>query len=239
MTDKAKRFISSIVDTVKAYVLKPIPMPSNVKSYPASAVTFTIDKTGAVYNTTQGGNPFALRVYRTAPKQQPAILFENAGGHGELTVINRQLYLGYTDQNWMQWYVPIPGYIDPDDKPSSTIVNVDESAMKVYVAQVNIAISTANTAVTTASQANRIANTTAKQVDALTQQVAALQNQIATLQQNMLTKFQVEDITWQKTWDILYLIRMGYINGRSDIQQVQDWLNDLTTFIVKYVKGTN
>jgi hypothetical protein len=64
---------------------------------------------------------------------------------------------------------------------------------------------------------------------ALEQQVAALQIQV----NNLLTPQQVADLVWSKVWDINYQIRMGFLAGKSPIEQVQDYLNDLAVYIKK------
>jgi DUF917 family protein len=80
------------------------------------------------------------------------------------------------------------------------------------------------------------------QVESLRAEVRRLQAQIATLTQQqqqmaqqILSKSQIEDIVWAKIWDVNYLIRMGFLQGSSTIQQVQDYLNDLTVFIKRVV----
>jgi len=52
----------------------------------------------------------------------------------------------------------------------------------------------------------------------------------------VLSKAQIEDIVWTKIWDVNYLIRLGFIKGSSDIQQVQDYLVDLASYIKRIVK---
>ena len=69
-------------------------------------------------------------------------------------------------------------------------------------------------------------------VTTLEQQMAALQAQVNTL----LTPNQVADLVWSKVWDINYQIRMGFLAGKSPIEQVQDYLNDLAVYIKKVMK---
>ena len=72
-----------------------------------------------------------------------------------------------------------------------------------------------------------------KQMAALQTQISAMQNQISSLQSQIFTQQQIEDIVWQKIWDVNYLIRMGFLQGSSTIQQVQDYINDLAVYIKK------
>ena len=71
------------------------------------------------------------------------------------------------------------------------------------------------------------------------QQVVEQQKQIQALQAQvnaLLTPAQVADLVWAKVWDANYQIRMGFLAGRSAIQQVQDYLNDLAVYIRNVVK---
>lgn len=214
--------------------MAPKKFPGDFKSYPASAVTFTIDKTGTIYQTNMGDlnktAQFGLRVLRTKPGKPTEEIFFN-GGHGELCVINKKLYIGYTDPNWISWYDEIPGYIDAEDTPSSKVVNVDESAMDVYKKEVLLAQKTANNAQYNASAAQTSITNLTNQVNALNARIDKMEVVIAGLQKQVLSRQQIEDIVWSKIWDVNYLIREGFRNGSSAIREVQDYLVDLASYI--------
>lgn len=222
--------------------LLPVTAIYGYQSYPGDNPYFVIDKTGTIYQVTQGDNnktaPWAVRVWRCPPKAKPEQIFSITDGHGALVVINKKLYFGYTTgrPDWKQAYEEVPGYIDWDNTPSGTVVNVNEQAMAVYKQQVALAQNTAQTAQVTANKALSASTAAAASSTKLQQQIDALNLQVATLQKQMLTQSQVEDIVWTKTWDILYLIRMGYLKGTSSIQNVQDWLNDLRFYITNFIR---
>lgn len=220
-------------------VNKPVPSPVTYKSYPASGLTQFTDKTGTIYQTQQGDNngtgPWGQRVWRIKPKGTPEEIFCIVGGHGDLVVDYKKLVFEYCDSNWKQWTWDVPGWIDPSDKPSSTVVNVDESAMAVYKQQVILAQKTANQASYDAKQAISSDDALKRQMSVIQTQMTNLQAQINTMQSQILSKAQIEDIVWSKIWDVNYLIRMGFLQGSSAIQQVQDYLNDLAVYIKKVV----
>jgi hypothetical protein len=219
--------------------MTPKRFPQTARSYPASGKTFAIDKTGTIYETYMGDlnktAKFGLRVFRTKPGGKPEELFYTDGG-GSLTVINKELFIGYTDSNWASWYDEIPGYIDPSDTPSSKVVNVDEAAMAVYKNQVTLAQKTANSAQYNANDAITRANKAQSEVDILENRVAKLEAVVSGMQNQILSKQQVEDIVWAKIWDVNYLIRDGFRKGSSTIREVQDYLVDLATYIKSVMK---
>jgi len=219
--------------------MAPKRFPQTARSYPASGKTFTIDKTGTIYETYMGDlnktAKFGLRVFRTKPGGKPEEVFYTDGG-GSLTVINKELFIGYTDSNWASWYDEIPGYIDPSDTPSSKVVNVDEAAMAVYKNQVTLAQKTANSAQYNANDAIARANKAQSEVDILENRVAKLEAVVSGMQNQILNKQQVEDIVWAKIWDVNYLIREGFRKGSSTIREVQDYLVDLATYIKSVMK---
>lgn len=219
--------------------MAPKRFPQTARSYPASGKTFTIDKTGTIYETYMGDlnktAKFGLRVFRTKPGGKPEELFYTDGG-GSLTVINKELFIGYTDSNWASWYDEIPGYIDPSDTPSSKVVSVDEAAMAVYKNQVTLAQKTANSAQYNANDAIARANKAQSEVDVLENRVAKLEAVVSGMQNQILNKQQVEDIVWAKIWDVNYLIREGFRSGSSTIREVQDYLVDLATYIKIVIK---
>lgn len=216
----------------------PVRFPVTQRSYPASGITFTIDKTGTIYQSYMGdlnqSAPFGLRVFRCKPGSKPEQLFFTTGG-GWITVINKKLYIGYTDSNWASWYLQIPGYIDPSDTPSSTVVNVNEAAMAVYKQQVALAQTTANQAQYDSQQAIAQVNNLKTQVANLQAQITKLNSQVASLSAQQLTPQQIQDIVWSKIWDVNYLIRLGFVNGSSPDPQVQAYITDDATFIKNVV----
>lgn len=223
---------------------QPVPSPVTYKSYPAAGLTQFTDKTGTIYQSQQGDSngtaPWGQRVWRVKPGGKPEELFCIVGGHGDLVVDYKTLIFEYCDANWKQWTWVVPGYIDPSDTPSSKVVNVDESAMAVYKQQVALAQKTANQAAYDSSQALNTSTDLKKQVASLSGQVTAMNNQITNLQNQInamkgtiLSQQQIEDIVWSKIWDVNYMIRMGFLQGSSTIQQVQDYLNDLSVYIKK------
>ena len=228
-----------MTDKTKATANKPVASPVTFKSYPASGLTQFTDKTGTIYQSQQGDNnktaPWGQRVWRVKPDGKPEEIFCIVGGHGDLVIDYNTLIFEYCDANWKQWTWVVPGYIDPSDNPSSKVVNVDESAMAVYKQQVALAQKTANQASYDATQALGTSTDLKKQMAAMQSQIAAMQNQIKTMQSQILSQQQIEDIVWSKIWDVNYMIRMGFLQGSSTIQQVQDYLNDLAVYIKKVV----
>lgn len=219
---------------------QPIRLPVNAPSYSAGGANFFYDRTGAIYQTWVGrtapGGDWGSHVYRTAPGEKPQLLFFQAGINGFLEVINKELWFGYCDARGAQWRLLIDGYIDPSDTPSSVVVNVDEAQVAGLKQSIGTAQATADRSAGLANTAQATANQ-CKTADATTQrQILALQTQVQALQAQILTKSQVEDIVWAKIWDVNYLIRLGFINGSSPIQQVQDYLVDLASYIKRIVK---
>jgi hypothetical protein len=212
-------------------------------SYSASGCSFVIDKTGTTFQvtvcSTVAGGPWGPHVVRTVRGGQPQIVWFIPGSAGTLVILNKQLYFGYVDSNGQQWYQPISGYIDPSDTPSSTVVNVDESALNAVKQSVTVANTTANQAGATANGAQDTANGAMANTQQLKARVTSLEQQVATLQNQvntLLTPNQVADLVWAKVWDANYQIRMGFLAGKSTIQQVQDYLNDLAVYIRNVVK---
>lgn len=219
---------------------QPIRLPVNAPSYSAGGANFFYDRTGAIYQTWVGrtapGGDWGSHVYRTAPGEKPQLLFFQAGINGFLEVMNKELWFGYCDARGAQWRLLIDGYIDPSNTPSSVVVNVDEAQVAGLKQSIGTAQATADRAAGLANTAQATANQ-CKTADATTQrQILALQTQVQALQAQILTKSQVEDIVWAKIWDVNYLIRLGFINGSSPIQQVQDYIVDLASYIRRIVK---
>lgn len=221
----------------------PIQAPFTAKCYGAGSII--IDKTGTVFQVWTGRltNPGAWgpHIYRTVKGGNSELVWfiENTTGN-VLTIMNRQLFFSYTLPNGVQWLQQIDGYIDPSDTPSSQVVNVDESALNAVKQSVAVAQSTANNADYKAMSAQTAANNAQKTADTAKNQVAALQAQVNALQaqvNSLLTPNQVADLVWTKVWDANYQIRMGFLAGKSPIQEVQDYLNDLRVYIKNVVSG--
>jgi hypothetical protein len=100
-----------------------------------------------------------------------------------------------------------------------------------------LAQNTANQAMATSNGVKNQITTLSADVTALKKQVATLTSQINNMQSQILNKQQIEDIVWSKIWDVNYLIRLGFIQGSSTIQQVQDYLVDLASYIKRVTKN--
>ena len=122
----------------------------------------------------------------------------------------------------------MPGFIHWSDTPSSKVINVDEAQVKVLKTEIA-------TTQTIAAQAKTTADTAKNSADATMTRLRALEIKVAAMEKEMLNKSQIEDIVWSKIWDVNYLIRMGFIQGTSAIREVQDYLNDLASFIKRVV----
>ena len=217
----------------------PIRAPFTAPCYGAGSII--IDKAGTVFQVWTGRltNPgaFGPHIYRTVQGGKPELVWflENANGQ-YMVIMNKQLYFSYTPAKSGQWLQQIDGYIDPSDTPSSQVVNVDESALNAVRQSIVAVQGIATTADYKATKAQTTANNAQATADNAKAQIAALQSQVNALQNQVLTKAQVEDIVWAKIWDVNYLIRLGFIKGSSDIQQVQDYLVDLASYIKRIVK---
>jgi hypothetical protein len=216
----------------------PVQAPFTAKCYGAGSIV--VDKTGTVFQVWTGRltNPGAWgpHIWRTVQGGKPQLVWfiENANGT-ELMIQNKQLVFSYTLPNGGQWLQPLDGYIDPSDEPSSKVVNVDESALNAVKQSVATAQTTANNADSKAMRAQTTAQNAQKTADNAKAQIATLQAQVNALQAQMLNRAQIEDIVWSKIWDVNYLIRQGFIAGSSSIQQVQDYLVDLASYIRRIV----
>ena len=220
-----------------------IRLPVNAPSYSAGGANFYIDRTGAIYQTwvgrTTAGGDWGSHVYRTAPGSTPQMLWFEPNCNGYLEVINYQLWFGYCDARGQQWRLLIDGYIDPSNVPSSTIIDVNEAQVQGLKSATATAQQSADRATSTANGANDTANAAMNSVQQVKARTTALEQQVAALQtqvNNLLTPNQVADLVWSKVWDINYQIRMGFLAGKSPIEQVQDYLNDLAVYIKKVVK---
>jgi ribosomal protein L29 len=127
----------------------------------------------------------------------------------------------------------LDGYIDPSDEPSSSVVDVNESALNAVKQSIAAAQTTASTvdykaarALNTAQDAQTTANNLRKELAALQAQVNAMQSAYA----KNANSQELADLVWAKLWDTVYLLRMGMNSGSRDAN-VQAWVSDLTSFI--------
>lgn len=224
---------------------KPTRPPAVYPNYPSQQWSWIVDKTGAVYQTVYGrlvaGGPWGTFVFRTAPGEKPQQLYYNADGAGRLIVDHKELYLLYTDPQWQQWIVQIDGYIDPDDTPSSQIVDVNEA----QVAGLKMSIATtqqqAQQASSTANNAQSEVVALKSTVQKLQQQLDAQQNTITALQlqvSQLLTPSQVADLVWQKIKDINYLYRLAFNAWPAPApdMDIRAYVSDLVNLIRKVGK---
>jgi len=214
----------------------PISAPFGATSYGAGSIM--IDKTGTIFQVWTGRitNPGAWgpRVYRTVKGGRPELVwFIEDANAGVFTVINKQLFLPYQPSRGGQQLQQIDGYIDSLDQPSSTVVNVDESALNSVKQSVAATQTAANLVDYKATRAQNIAQDAQKIANDAASQVAALQSRIDAMQSQGVNVQQIADIVWAKLWDVVYLLRMGMNAGKSDDANVQGWINDLTSFIKK------
>jgi vacuolar-type H+-ATPase subunit I/STV1 len=202
-------------------------------NYGGQITNYAPDRTGAVYSLnlcrlTPNG-PWGPRVYRIPPKGAPQLIaFVQDASAGHLVVANRKLYFLYS-VNGKCYSDQIDGYIDPDNTPSSNVVDINTSQIQTLQQQITTTNQQLN------AQNAKIAQLQT-QVNQQSKTLQTMQAQISQVQSQLLTQSQVEDIVWTKTWDILYLIRLGYLQGSSTIQNVQAWLNDLAVYIRSIAK---
>jgi hypothetical protein len=207
--------------------------------------SYIVDKTGAIYQTINGnvggGTPWGFRVWRTAPNQKPQLMYYGDGS-GILIVSYKKLYALVTDAQWQQWIVQIDGYIDPDDTPSSTIVDVNEAQVAGLKQSIATAQQLAQQASSTANNAQSDVKSLQDTVKQLQQKVDAQQNTITALQlqvSQLLTPSQVSDLVWQKLKDMNYLYRLAFIAwpALSPDVDIRAYVNDLVNLIRKVGKA--
>lgn len=199
-------------------------------TYTATKTDTITDKSGALYITSMGattpGAPFGIRVYRIAKlggtKQE--ILFY-PGDHGGLAVLWGKLFFVHNQAGSKKILLEeIPGFIPENGSVPNTVVNLNETQLALVNKMIETATKRAEGGYAQSSQAMA--------------RVVALEKRIAELEKKPdavggLTKAQIEDIVWTKIWDIFYLIRAGMNEGSSKMTDIQNWINDLTSFIRK------
>lgn len=215
-------------------------------TYGATIPQYQLSKDGAIYTTSVGSmggtQPWRGRVWRIPADGSKAQLVFEVPGTCQLFVVNRALICVWIDTTQGGSYgskirvTHIEGYIPLPDAVSGTVVNIDENQVALLNQRISTAIADANAATSTANNALTKANSSAVTVQKLNVQVQTLQAQVEQLVKSQLKRQEVEDIVWSKIWDVNYLIRLGFLQGSSSISQVQDYLNDLTTFIKRIVK---
>jgi len=219
----------------------PIAAPFNATSYGAGSMV--VDKAGTIFQVWTGRltNPGAWgsRVFRTVKGGRPELVwFIEDANVGSLIIINKQLFLPYQPPRGIQQLQQIHGYIDSADEPSSSVVNVDESALNSVKQSIAVVQTSTNTidykatrAQNTAQDAQTTANKSKAEITALQAQVTKLQARLDALEQTSASK--IADVVWAKLWDAIYLMRMGMNVGSSTDPNINGWINDLTNFIKK------
>ena len=215
---------------------QPIRLPGNRPTY-GGGKPFYIDKTGTIYYLWDGRitnpGPWGTHVYRALVGQSPELIFflENSGGN--LVVVNKQLWYTYSDAKGIPWRLLIASYIDPQDTPSSTVVQVDEAALSAVKLSVVTARGIANGADYKAGRAQTTADNAQSTADRTKAQLAALQAQVDAMQSQGVNEQKIADIVWAKLWDVVYMLRMGMNAGSSQDPNIQGWISDLISFIKK------
>ena len=216
--------------------------PVTYKNYGTYLWTMITDKTGTIYQTLAGNvgpnTPWGIRVWRIPPGKTAELIYFIEGGNGTLYVddITKKLYFYGTDNVGAPYYVEIAGFVYPSDKPDVTVVNINENQVAVLKQEIATSNAIANRASATANTAVSTANDTAAQIIGLQRQIGMMQQQITALQSQVIPRNQIEDIVWSKIWDVNYLIRLGFLDGKSAIPQVQDYLHDLGIYIKSFLK---
>lgn len=204
------------------------PLPAPMTAYSAGGSWAYTDKTGTVYQQIVGrqttGGQWGIHIWRTPPGQKSELLIFVPNANGGLLINDKKLLLSYTTEPGRQYQIEIPGFIFWDDTPSGQVVDIDENQVAILKQEIITARTAANAAMQTATAA---LNKTAEQ----SAQIQALNAKITALENRMITRPQIEDIVWSKIWDVNYLIRMGFLDGKSEIRQVQDYINDLAVYI--------
>ncbi len=196
----------------------------------AHSPQLVIGKDGAIYTTGMGDmgkkRLWRGRVWRFMPQGPAEMIFEAPGHHAALHVIGDKLFCAWIDVKGKVGYDVIPGYVPLDAELPINVVNVNEaqlSQLKLQLAQAQEA----------AARAQRASESLMAKVDQLTAKVNELEKRpTAQSSGSGLSRQQIEDIVWSKVWDVLYILRMGMINGSSD-PNVQGFVNDLRTALDK------
>lgn len=208
--------------------MKTIDISKSGGNYTSTRTEIEPDKTGALYTTSMGSPSasvaFGINVWKTPKNGKPQLILSFPGHHGSLHVLNKQLILALNTPDRRQLLVEIEGYIHPDDKPSSKVVNINDK----QVAELKQMI--ANVQAANDRLASRVASVESVNVRQA-QEIAELKkNNSGT---SDISEQKIADIVWAKIWDVIYLIRMDMNAGWSNDPNIQGWINDLTSFIKK------
>jgi len=221
-----------------------IPVPVNGYNYGTYLWQYETDKTGTVFQTLCGrlgtDGAWGVRLWRCPPGGKSELIYFIEGGNGKISVddINKRLLFLGTDNRGSVFAFVVQGYIYPDDKPSSTIVNVDESQVASLRQSIATAQTMADRAYAVATQARNEANDAKSQVAELTKVVVGLQaqvNQMQTQINGLLTPSQVADLVWQKIKDMNYLYRLAFLAWPKPdpVPDIKAYVDDLVTLIKK------
>lgn len=223
-----------------------IEIPYVAPSYPAGGCQFTVDKTGTLFFLHVGrlvdGGPWGYRLYRVKPNSKEELLWFGENCTANMTIIDNELYLGYTTDKWVQKNTPpIAGYIGWGNQPSGTVVNVDETALDAVKASINTINIIANAANAKAQRAQDDATALYGTVKTLEAKVYQLQSQVNQLQSQvsgMLTPSQIADLVWSKIKDTNYLYRLAFnlwpVNSTDP--DIRAYVSDLVS-LIKRVKS--
>lgn len=204
---------------------------TGLTTYSATKTDTIVDKSGALYITSMGanstGSPFGIHVWRIAKgmKVKQEVLFY-PGDHGGLSILWGKLFFVHNQAGSKRIVLEeIPGFIPQDSTLSSTTVNLNESQLALINKQLETSAKRAEGAYAQSSQAMA-------RIVALEKRIAALEARPAVSSSPAgLSKAQIEDVVWTKIWDIFFLLRGGMNEGSSKMADVQNWINDLTSFI--------
>ncbi len=196
----------------------------------AHSPQLVIGKDGALYTTGIGDmgkkRLWRGRVWRFMPQGSAEMIFEAPGHHVALHVVGDKLFCAWIDVKGKVGYDFIPGYVPLDAELPINIVNVNEAQL----GQLKLQLSQAQENV---GRTQRTSENLAVKVDQLTAKIRELEKRPAAQSSGSgLSRQQIEDIVWSKVWDVLYILRMGMINGSSD-PNVQGFVNDLRTALDK------
>jgi hypothetical protein len=210
-----------------------IALPAPMEAYSAGGAWTYIDRTGVIYQQIVGrqtaAGDWGIHIWRTKPGQKSELVAFAKDANGGLLINNKKLFLVYTGNDKRQYEIEIAGFVYWDDIPSATVIDINENQVALLKQEIATARTAANSAMATA-------NAALKRVDEQRVIIDAMNAKITRLENTVLNRQQIEDIVWAKIWDVNYLIRMGFLQGDSAIQQVRDYLHDLAVYIRRVMK---